>query len=363
MLLNANRMSTNLIVTVLVLVMVFLLPLLDRRICARLGVNLHHGVSSNPNADTLLEIRQLLLFGVFFVYLMVFAYLVFFSRSASEQYLVHIDPFADLHNAIDTDYGVFDFLVAIFKEGVQNAFSHIRVVKIEDIAQVYMNIMLYVPMGYLLPYVFAWFRARSHVRPVLACFVISFITENLQLIFRRGFYDMDDLLANTLGGLIGQMLFISVGYVVTHPDWRRELFSSRRWKKIAERGALYPFAHRIGISRTTLMGTDEGDVYLFYVTKLGFRPRKQLTVEDSFGTDFLFEMGRTQLEIHCSNRPDRLPAQYLSIAARDLPEIKERLRRHKIETGPFEQDPYTGQRRMSFSGPDGVIITVLEEYE
>lgn len=363
MLLNANRMSTNLIVTVLVLVMVFLLPLLDRRICARLGVNLHHGVSSNPNADTLLEIRQLLLFGVFFVYLMVFAYLVFFSRSASEQYLVHIDPFADLHNAIDTDYGVFDFLVAIFKEGIQNAFSHIRVVKIEDIAQVYLNIMLYVPMGYLLPYVFAWFRARSHVRPVLACFVISFITENLQLIFRRGFYDMDDLLANTLGGLIGQMLFISVGYVVTHPDWRRELFSSRRWKKIAERGALYPFAHRIGISRTTLMGTDEGDVYLFYVTKLGFRPRKQLTVEDSFGTDFLFEMGRTQLEIHCSNRPDRLPAQYLSIAARDLPEIKERLRRHKIETGPFEQDPYTGQRRMSFSGPDGVIITVLEEYE
>ena len=363
MLLNANRMSTNLIVTVLVLVMVFLLPLLDRRICARLGVNLHHGVSSNPNADTLLEIRQLLLFGVFFVYLMVFAYLVFFSRSASEQYLVHIDPFADLHNAIDTDYGVFDFLVAIFKEGIQNAFSHIRVVKIEDIAQVYLNIMLYVPMGYLLPYVFAWFRARSHVRPVLACFVISFITENLQLIFRRGFYDMDDLLANTLGGLIGQMLFISVGYVVTHPDWRRELFSSRRWKKIAERGALYPFAHRIGISRTTLMGTDEGDVYLFYVTKLGFRPRKQLTVEDSFGTDFLFEMGRTQLEIHCSNRPDRLPTQYLSIAARDLPEIRERLRRHKIETGPFEQDPYTGQRRMSFSGPDGVIITVLEEYE
>jgi len=363
MLLNANRMSTNIIVTVLVLVMVFLLPLLDRRICARLGINLHHGVSSNPNADTLLEIRQLLLFGVFFIYLMVFAYLVFFSRSASEEYLVHIDPFADLHNAIDTDYGVFDFIVALFKEGIQNAFSHIRVVKLEDIAQVYMNIMLYVPMGYLLPYVFAWFRARSNVRPVLACFVISFITENLQLIFRRGFYDMDDLLANTLGGLIGQMLFISVGYVVTHPDWRRELFSSRRWKKIAERGALYPFAHRIGISRTTLMGTDEGDVYLFYVTKLGFRPRRQLTVEDSFGTDFLFEMGKTQLEIHCSNRPDRLPTQYLSIAARDLPQIKERLRQHGIETGPFEQDPYTGQRRMSFSGPDGVVITILEEYE
>ena len=58
MLLNANQMSTNIIVTVLVMLLVFVLPLLDRRICAKLGVNLHHGVSSNPKADALLQIRQ-----------------------------------------------------------------------------------------------------------------------------------------------------------------------------------------------------------------------------------------------------------------------------------------------------------------
>ena len=359
--LNANRLSTNIIVTVLVLVMVFLLPLLDRRICARLGLNLHHGVSSNPKADALLQIRQLLLFAVFFVYIMVFAYLVFFSRSASEEYLVHIDPFTDLQNAINTDYGLFDFLVAIFKEGVQKAFSHIRVVKFEDITQVYMNIMLYVPMGYLLPYVFEFFRNGSWVRPVLACFIISFITENLQLIFRRGFYDMDDLLANTLGGFIGAMLFISVAYVVTHPNWRRELFTFRRWRTAAKNGALYPFSRRIGISRTTLMGTDEGEVFFFYVTKLGFRPRRQLVVENSFGTDFLFEMGSSQVEIHCSNRPDKLQTQYLTISARELPLIKKRLAERGIETGAFEQDPFTGQRLLRFAGPDNVTITILEE--
>ena len=359
--LNANRLSTNILVTVLVLVMVFLLPLLDRRICARLGVNLHHGLSSNPKADALLKIRQLILFAVFFVYIMVFAYLVFFSRSASEQYLVHIAPFADLQHAINTDYGPFDFIVAIFKEGVQSAFSHVRVVKIEDITQVYMNIMLFVPMGYLLPYVFEFFRSGSWARPVLACFVISFITENLQLIFRRGFYDMDDLLANTLGGLIGTLLFISVAYVVTHPNWRRELFTLRSWRTAAKNGALYPYARRVGISRTTLLGTDEGEVFFFYVSKLGFRPRKQIVPEYSFGTDFLFELGSSQVEIHCSNRPDKLQTQYLTISARDLPQIRKRLKEHQIEPGPFEQDPYTGQRRVSFSGPDGVVITLLEE--
>ncbi len=360
MLLNANRISTNILVTAGVAVLVFLLPWLDRRICARLGVNLQHGVSSNPRADGLLRLRQGLLYGVFAVYFAAYAYLVLFSRSASEEYLVHIAPFADLQAAINTDYGLFDFLVALFTEGIQGAFSHIRVVKFEDITQVYMNVMLYVPMGYLLPYVFDFFRARSRVRPVLACFVISFATENLQLIFRRGFYDMDDLLANTLGGLIGQLLFISVAYVVTHPDWRRELFSSRRWRRNAREGAFYPFARRISLSRTTLFGTDEGEVFSFYVTKLGFRPRRQLPAGNSFGTDFLFELGGNQVEVRCSNRPGRLPKQYLTVSARDLSRIRKRLEKNGIAAGPFEQDPYTGQRLLSFTGPDGVVISVLE---
>ena len=360
MFLNANRLSTNIVISALVLIMVFVLPLVDRRICAKLGLNLHHGVSSNPKADALLQIRQLILFSVFFVYVMVFAYLVFFSRQASQEYLVHIAPFADLQNAISADYGLFDFLVTLFREGVQSAFSHVYVVKFEDITQVYMNIMLYVPMGYLLPYVFEFFRSGSRLRPVIACFLISFITENLQLIFRLGFYDIDDLMANTFGGLIGVLFFISVGYVVTHPDWRREFSSYRRWRRIARRSAFYPFSRQIALSRTTLLGTDEEAVFFFYVTKLGFRPRKQLTPEYSFGTDFLFEIGRSQIEVRCSNRPDKLPTQYLSIYARDLLKLKERLKEHDIETGPFEQDVYTGLRCIRFTGPDGVIVTIME---
>ena len=359
--LNANAISTNVLVTVLVAVLVFFLPWLDRRICARLGVNLHHGVSENPRADSLLRLRRFLLLCVFIAYILVYAYLVFFSRAASESYSIHIAPFADLQKAITSDFGLFDLLVLFFTEGFQAAVSHIRVVKFEDITQVYMNVMLYVPMGYLLPYVFEFFRSRARIRPVFACFVISFVTENLQLIFKRGFYDMDDLLSNTLGGLIGQLLFISVAYVVTHPDWRKELFQYRRWKRNARRSTLYPFARRIGLSRTTLLGTDEEEVYFFYVTKLGFRPRSQLSEELSFGTDFLFEMGKSQVEIRCSNRPGRLPTQYLTISANDLSRLRKRLIKKDIEVSPFETDPYTGQRTIHFEGPDGVQITVIEE--
>ncbi len=359
--LNANALTTNLLVTALVAVLVFLLPWLDRRVCARLGVNLRHGVSENPRADALLRLRSFLLFCVFAAYVLVYAYLVFFSRGATQEYQVHIAPFADLHAAIATDHGVFDILVILIEQGFEEAFSHIRVVKAADIAQVYMNMMLYVPMGYLLPYVFEFFRSRANVRPVAACFIISFITENLQLIFKRGFYDMDDLLANTIGGLIGQLLFIAVGYVVTHPNWRAELSSYRRWKRRARRSTLYPFARRLGLSRTTLYGTDEEEVSFFYVEKLGFIPLKRLSVEDSFGTNFLLEMGKSQVEIRCSNLPEKLPPQQLTISANDLSHLKKRLKKRGIETGPFAQDPYTGRRTLSFPGPDNVTITVIED--
>ena len=359
--LNANALTTNLLVTALVAVLVFLLPWLDRRICARLGVNLHHGVSENPRADALLRLRSFLLFCVFAAYIAVYAYLVFFSRAATQEYQVHIAPFKDLSAAITSDHGVFDILVILFEQGYEEALSHIQVVKAADIAQVYMNMMLYVPMGYLLPYVFEFFRSRANVRPVVGCFIISFITENLQLIFKRGFYDMDDLLANTLGGLIGQLLFIAVGYVVTHPDWRAELSSYRRAKRRARHSTLYPFARRNGLSRTTLYGTDEEEVSFFYVEKLGFIPLKRLSVEDSFSTDFLLEMGKSQVEIRCSNLPDKLPPQQLTISANDLSHLKKRLNKRGIETSPFVQDPYTGRRTLYFSGPDNVTITVIED--
>ena len=220
--------------------------------------------------------------------------------------------------------------------------------------------MLFVPMGYLLPYTFTWFRVKVAVRPAVACFLISLLIENLQLIFRRGFYDMDDLVSNTIGGILGELLFISVAYVVTHPDWRKEYRAYQRWKRNAQTRTLYPFARRIGLSRTTLLATDEEEIWDFYVMKLGFRLKKQLVPLDSPGTDLLLEMGRSQVEVHCSNRRESLPEQTLTMSARKLGPILKRLELNGIEAGPIGQDPYTGLRCIRFSGPDRVRITVIE---
>ena len=48
-----NSLKMNVVITVLVLFLVFLLPWADRRICRRLRLNLEGGLSDNPNADRL----------------------------------------------------------------------------------------------------------------------------------------------------------------------------------------------------------------------------------------------------------------------------------------------------------------------
>lgn len=78
--LNANSLTTNLLVTALMLALVFALPWVDRLVCGRLGLNLQGGVSAHPRAEALLRARQAILCAMFGLYLAVLAYLVFFSR-------------------------------------------------------------------------------------------------------------------------------------------------------------------------------------------------------------------------------------------------------------------------------------------
>ena len=357
---NANDLAMCLVVTGMVLLMVAALPWIDRRICGKLGLNLQGGVSTHPHADRLLRLRQGLLFTLFGVYLLAVAWLVFFSRSAAQDYLVHIALYEDLQKAVQIDLGFLDIIRVVFTDGAPAAFSHIRILKAEDISQVYMNVMLFVPMGYLLPYLFGWFREKVRYRPVLACLVISLLIENVQLISRRGFYDVDDLVSNVIGGLIGQWLFMTAAYVVTHPQWRKEMKAYRRWKRNAKGRTLYPFARKMGLSRSTLTATHEESIWDFYVMKLGFRLKKQIVPVDRPETDFLLEMGRSQVEIHCLNRETALTPQKLTISARHLNPVIRRLEMNGIPTAGIEQDLYTGLRCVRFTGPDQVTITVIE---
>ena len=64
-----------------------------------------------------------------------------------------------------------------------------------------LNILLFVPFGYLLPML--WKRADRWWKVLLCGFAASLVIELLQLVTRYGMFDLDDLMHNTLGALLG----------------------------------------------------------------------------------------------------------------------------------------------------------------
>lgn len=76
------------------------------------------------------------------------------------------------------------------------------------------NVLGFIPMGAFWPYVFS--NMKSPVLVTLVCFEWSLVIEFIQLVFKIGSFDVDDLLLNTLGGMIG-----CIGYYVWMSVWRR----------------------------------------------------------------------------------------------------------------------------------------------
>ncbi|MGK5511477.1 VanZ family protein [Brevibacillus formosus] len=75
------------------------------------------------------------------------------------------------------------------------------------------NVMLFVPLGLLLPLIFMSFQSVHRV--FFLTLSASLIIETLQLLFSLGSFDVDDLLLNVLGGLIGYGMF-RVGAALIH---------------------------------------------------------------------------------------------------------------------------------------------------
>ena len=82
------------------------------------------------------------------------------------------------------------------------------------------NVLMFVPLGFLIPVVFK--RVRRFVLVVLIVFIISFSIEFIQYFIGR-VADVDDLIVNVVGGMLGFGLFTTVNHVFINRIW---------WKKV-----------------------------------------------------------------------------------------------------------------------------------
>ena len=76
--------------------------------------------------------------------------------------------------------------------------------------------LMFVPLGFLLPVVFKNFR--STFKTTLLVFLFSFSIEVIQYFIGRS-ADIDDLILNTLGGIIGYGIFILFNKCLQRKNW------------------------------------------------------------------------------------------------------------------------------------------------
>jgi glycopeptide antibiotics resistance protein len=66
------------------------------------------------------------------------------------------------------------------------------------------NVIIFIPFGFFLPMASKY---RSFLSTVFYSFGLSLCVETFQLVTKVGSFDVDDLLLNTAGGLIGYIIF------------------------------------------------------------------------------------------------------------------------------------------------------------
>ena len=90
-----------------------------------------------------------------------------------------------------------------YREAFQIA-DHLEITSYALFEEIILNILLYIPFGYLLPFTFPKLKPL----PVLwICAGCSLFTEMTQLVFHIGLCELDDLINNSLGAGIGVCMY------------------------------------------------------------------------------------------------------------------------------------------------------------
>lgn len=76
---------------------------------------------------------------------------------------------------------------------------------VSSLLQIISNIVMFMPWGFLVPYI--WKKMRSFSAVLSASLGFTLAIESVQLLTKRGLFELDDIIHNTIGGLLGYLIF------------------------------------------------------------------------------------------------------------------------------------------------------------
>lgn len=143
---------------------------------------------------------------LFVIYLFGFLYFTFFSREVGPEAIMTLQPLKSYRLAFTFDFGFGHVIKQIFTEGLSAGLASIHIESKKILEGIVLNILLFVPFGYMLPCIFKQLQ-KAWWRVILIGFFCSLLTEMIQWVTHLGWFDLDDLLNNTIGSIAGVMLY------------------------------------------------------------------------------------------------------------------------------------------------------------
>lgn len=136
-----------------------------------------------------INFKQLILVALFIGYIVFVCELTIFGRGSSHFMQMNLQPFSGYIDAWKK-YSLRDLQNCIF------------------------NILMFVPLGVFLPLLFSKFKLFKWLLPVVVIATLSI--ETYQTLTGAGIFELDDLINNSLGGIIGYQLYRLGSSIVQH---------------------------------------------------------------------------------------------------------------------------------------------------
>lgn len=87
------------------------------------------------------------------------------------------------------------------------------------------NVLIFVPFGFFMPMASKY---RSFFSTLFYSFGLTLCVETFQLITKVGSFDVDDLLLNTIGGVVGYIIFVICAAIRRRHDHKKKKKKSGR---------------------------------------------------------------------------------------------------------------------------------------
>ena len=109
------------------------------------------------------------------------------------------------------------------------SYTHLDVYKRQGIyamfTNLFGNVLIFMPFGFFMPMAS---RHRSFFSALFYSFGLSLCVETFQLVTKVGSFDVDDLLLNTIGGVLGYMIFAICAAARRRYDHKKKAKRQRR---------------------------------------------------------------------------------------------------------------------------------------